>query len=187
MFTQSIVLKSVGRKGRDNIKSVLIIKPKLALRAFWGPECVENPWKSTAVLGRFPSSSQSSKPCPAYWCWDHQWWSDAAIIAAVLFSGIFSSVCKVRPLPSKCFLLLFVHKSPFKDNRMAWQVQCSTGVITYRLSTLVSLICKMEKQTECESSVCKEHCKMKYIYMKKYFVHRKQCCTETGDALVVGS
>lgn len=34
MFTQSIVLKSVGRKGKDNIKSVLIIKPKLALRAF---------------------------------------------------------------------------------------------------------------------------------------------------------
>lgn len=178
--TQSIVLKFSGKKDKDDIKSVCIIKPQMFLRdllrtwTYWKSLKSLQQFLANFSLPLFPTCSW--KPSPTSWCWVHQWWSDAAVITAVLFSGTVPPVCKVRPLSPKCFqLLIFVHQSPFRANRMAWQVQCSTCTGTYRMSTSVSLICKMEKQIVKVKAQC-----------GKSSARRNTCCTETGDTSVVG-
>lgn len=64
------------------------------------------------------------------------------LLLLLFFSGIVSSVCKVRPC--KVFQVFSAPSScaqESKDNGMAWPVQCSTCK-----STSGSLICKMEEQ-----------------------------------------
>lgn len=68
---------------------------------------------------------------------------------------------------------------------MAWQAQHMYKRLQNEHFSVIN-VQDGKADRDSESSVWKEQCKKKYIHMKKCFMHRKQCCTETGDAPGVG-